>query len=320
MSRRVLATEPVLEDALDWLTANGLEPIRQWLGEEAPQAGDSSIVAVIVRAHPVDAELMDRYPGLRVIVKHGVGVNTIDLEAAEARGILVTNTPGANANAVAEHSVALLAALSRDLVDADRMLRAGRFTDRFEMRQLKELTDSRVGLLGAGRIGGRIAQILQGGYGCDISVYDPHLNPAALTGIRYTRLDDVVELARWSDHLVVAAPLTDGTRGLVGRAVLDALGDGGALVCASRGGIVDELAVADALAEGRLRAAALDVYDPEPPSVDHPLLARTGTVLTPHIAFASDASMERMSWDSVRQLWDVLNGREVPLVRPGAWG
>jgi lactate dehydrogenase-like 2-hydroxyacid dehydrogenase len=315
----VLVTEPVLEEALRWLEARGLRIIRAWEGDQW-EAGDRRIVAIIVRAYRVQVDLLDNLPGVRIIVKHGVGVDTIDLVEAEKRGILVTNTAGANANAVAEHSVALLAALSRDLIDADRLLREGRFTERFGMRDLKELSSAKVGIFGAGRIGSRIARILQGGYGCEIAVFDPYLLPETLEGVQYLRVDSLIELAQWADHLVVASPLTPETRGVINRDVVDALGVDGSLVCASRGGIVNEIQVAEALAEGRLRSAGLDVYSPEPPANDHPLIAQSGTVLTPHIAFASDESMRRMSWDSVRQLWALCDGQEAPLVRPGAWG
>lgn len=316
----MLVTEPVIEPALDWMRERGAEFILMYEGQDwRPRAAE--IRAIIVRAHVVDVALLDELPALEVVVKHGVGVNTIDLHETTRRGILVTNVPGANMNAVAEHSVALLAALSRDLIDADRLLREGRFAERFGMRTIKELSDTRLGIVGGGRIGRRIATITHGGYGCEIGVFDPHLPDVDVLEPFGGRLyDSVEELFDWADNVVVAAPLTPDTRGLVGAGMLARLGADGSIVCASRGGIVDEAALAVALETGVIRGAALDVWDPEPPAPDNPLFALTGTVLTPHIAFASDKSMERMGFDSVTQLWALLHGEPAPIVTLDSWG
>jgi D-3-phosphoglycerate dehydrogenase len=315
----VLVTEPVVDEALEWLRARGGETILAYEGEEWQQRA-AEIRAIIVRAHVVDRAQLDALPSLEIVVKHGVGVNTIDLVETTARGIVVTNVPGANMNAVAEHTVALLSALSRDLVDADAMLRSGRFAERFQMRAMQELTDTRVGIVGGGRIGRRIATILRGGYGCEIAVFDPHVDPTLVREVGGRVIDDVGELFDWAEHVVVSAPLTPETRGLVDADLLARLGPEGSLVCTSRGGIVDEEALVAALSSGAIRAAALDVWEPEPPRTDHPLFAITGTVLTPHIAFDSDKSMVRMGMDSVSQLWDLLNGRPAPIVTLDSWG
>jgi lactate dehydrogenase-like 2-hydroxyacid dehydrogenase len=223
-------------------------------------------------------------------------------------------------NAVAEHSVALLSALSRDLVDADRLLRSGRFAERFGMRTIKELTGTRLGVIGGGRIGRRISEICAGGYGCRIGIFDPHLDPALVEYLDARMFDDPGDLIDWAENIVVAAPLTPQTRGLIDAGMLARLGAEGSIVCASRGGIIDEDALAAALRDGAIRGAALDVWEPEPPAADHPLFGMSGTVLTPHVAFASDKSMERMGMDSVRQLWALLHGDEAPIVTLDSWG
>ena len=315
----ILVTEPVIDEALDWMRERGGEPILAYEGADWRARG-TEITGMIVRAFKVDMSVLDALPALPVVAKHGVGVNTIDLVETTRRGILVTNVPGANANAVAEHSVALLTALSRDLIDADRLLRAGRFTERFEMREIKEITDSRLGIVGGGRIGRRIAAICHGGYGCEIGVLDPHLPDAAVVEMGARRFETVQDLFTWADNVVIAAPQTPETRGLVDAAALRHLGANGSIVCASRGGIVDEHALADAIRTGTIRGAALDVYEPEPPSIDHPLIPLSGTVLTPHIAFASDKSMVRMGMESVAQLWALLHGEHAPIVTPDSWG
>ncbi|MQA80090.1 MAG: hypothetical protein GEV10_16665 [Streptosporangiales bacterium] len=313
----VLITEPVHDSALAWLRDQGA--IVTLAYEDAAwreSAGD--VRGLVVRACPVDVALLDELPALEVVAKHGSGVNTIDLAATAARGIRVTNVPGANTDAVAEHAVALLSALSRDLVDCDRLVRQGRFDERFGLRQLKELTGSRLGLVGAGRVGRRVAAICRGGYDCRIGVYDPFLGDD--TDLDATRFGTVADLVEWADNVVVAAPLTPQTRGLLDAGVLGRLGVEGSLVCASRGGIVDETALAELLRDGRLRGAALDVYEPEPPGADHPLFALGGTAFTPHVGYSSDRSMVRMGVESCRQLWALLHGGDAPLVTADSWG
>lgn len=313
----ILITEPINDSALNWLRDHGAVTVLMYAGADW-EAQAPLIRGIIVRAFRVTTDVLDQLPALEVVAKHGVGVNTIDLEETTRRGIVVTNVPGANANSVAEHAVALLSALSRDLIDADALLRSGRFSERFDLRLMKELSESRLGIVGAGRIGRRIAAICRGGYGCEIGFYDPFVDPSSMAD---SRLFDAVEaLFDWADNVVVAAPLTQQTRGLVTREVLDHLGPEGSIVCASRGGIIDEIALADAVRESSIRGAALDVYDPEPPSRDHPLLTLPGTAFTPHVAFSSDKSMERMGMDSVRQLWALLHGKPAPIVTAESWG
>ena len=230
----VLITESVTDAALAWLKEHGGVPILIYEGQDWQPLADR-IRAIIVRAFRVDKEVLDRLPALEIVVKHGTGVNTIDLDETTARGIKVTNTPGANANAVAEHSVALLSALSRDLMDSDPLVREGRFTERFELRQTKELTESRLGIVGAGRIGQRIAQICRGGYGCEIGFVDPYASAKVATSMGANMFADVDELFTWADNVVVAAPLTPETKMLIGASTLKLLGAEGSLVCARLG-------------------------------------------------------------------------------------
>ena len=151
----VLVMEPMHPDGVEWLRARGATPILAYDGEDWHPYADR-IRAIVVRSYRVDGELLDRLPALEMVGKHGVGVNTIDLEATAARGVKVTNVVGANANAVAEGAVALLLAALRDLVVCDRATRAGQWWDfRFGLRFMKELSGSRLGVLGAGRIGRR---------------------------------------------------------------------------------------------------------------------------------------------------------------------
>lgn len=297
--------------ATDWLRENGANPLMPYEGDDW-ESRTASIVAVIVRAAKVDVELMDRLPALRVVGKYGVGFDTIDLVTAADRGILVTSIPGVNANSVAELGVALLASSARDLVAGDAMVRDGRFTERFESRMKQDLTGSRLGIVGAGRIGRRVAQICHGGWDCPVGVFDPYFDPATLD-FEVAAFDGVTDLFAWADNVVVAAPLTDATRGLVGEAELRALGSEGILVVCSRGNIVDEAALLTALDEGWIFGAGLDVYAKEPP-VGNPLLGQAKTVLSPHMGGHTRKTREAMGMAVCGQVLTLLNGGEAPLL------
>jgi D-3-phosphoglycerate dehydrogenase len=315
---RIVVTEYLHPRAVDWLIAQGASVTLAYEGDAWEPVADVTR-AIIVRSFKVDARLLDRMPALEIVGKQGVGVNTIDLDEATSRGVKVTNLRGINTNSVAEHAVAMLLAVARDLVACDAMVRQGSFADRFELRMMKELTESRLGLVGSGRIGRRVAEICRAGFGCAIGVYDPYLDLVAVDHIQPRRFDDVTELFGWADHVVVAAPLTEATRGLVDPAVLERLGPDGILVCSSRGGIVDEPSLAAAISAGTIRGAGVDVYDPEPPGPDGPLLKTTGTVLTPHLGGHSDKSRERSGMAIAEQVWSLLNGESAPLVGDEAW-
>jgi D-3-phosphoglycerate dehydrogenase / 2-oxoglutarate reductase len=153
----ILITEPVHQVALDGFAENGVTVIADYNGD--PWEPVERIRAIITRSFKVTPEVLDRLPALEIVAKYGVGVNTIDLDACAARGIKVTNLPGANANSVAEHGVALLTAAARNLIVCDSVAREGRFSDRFDIPFFAELTDAKVGIYGGGRIGRRIAVI-----------------------------------------------------------------------------------------------------------------------------------------------------------------
>ena len=309
----ILVAEPIHEVGTQWLQAQGATLLEGWESDAWKERAEE-IRAVIVRSFRVDQAVLDALPNLAVVGKYGVGVNTVDLEACAARGVQVTNVPGANAQAVAELAVTLLLAVARDLVLCDGMAREGRFRDRFGLRYMEEIDGARIGILGAGRIGRRVGAILEGGFGCTIAYLDPFASPEGVM-----LLPTIGELCAWADHLVIAAPLTPQSRGLVGAAELAALGPQGIVVISSRGGIVDEDALATAVRDGTIRGAGLDVYATEPPAVEGPLFSTPGIVLTPHVGGATERSRERMAVEVTRQVWALLHGQPAPLVGAEAW-
>jgi glyoxylate reductase len=267
----------------------------------------------------IDARLLDARPQLRFVANFGVGYDNVHLDAATARGVLVTNTPGVLTEAVADHCVALVLAAARRVVEGDRLTRAGGWTG-FSTDLLlgTDLDGATVGLVGMGRIGAAVARRLVIGFGMRGLYAGRSAKPEleAKLGVKRAELPDL--LAR-SDVVTLHLPLTPQTRGLIGARELAAMREGAVLVNVARGPIVDEPSLVAALREGRIRAG-LDVFDEEPLPAGHPLLALDTVVVTPHIASAGRRSRAAMGALAVENLLAMLAGRRPPnLVNPEAW-
>lgn len=259
--------------------------------------------ALIVRsATSVDADLIEEAGSLKVIGRAGVGVDNIDLAAASARRIAVFNAPGGSTVAATEMTMALMLSLARSLTEADRSVREGRW-ERASF-QGTELRGKTLGLIGAGRIGGEVATRCQS-FGMSVIVHDPYLSPerARQVGVDLVDLDQVISSA---DVISLHVPLTDETRGMIGEAAFDAMKKGVILINASRGGLIDESALAVALAEGRIGGAALDVYDVEPLPPDSPLRTAPNLILTPHLGAATREAQVSVALEVAGSVRDAL--------------
>ena len=234
-------------------------------------------VAVTMSVHGVSAALMERLPDLALIACNGAGLERIDLAAARRRGIAVCHTPDELAQDVAECAIALLYAVMRRVVEADRFVRSGRWS-RERMAPSRRLAGKAVGVVGLGRIGRLVAERAQA-IGMRVSYFAPRPKPQ----VPWPFVAHVQELAERSDALVLCCPGGEATRDLVGRAVLDRLGRDGYLVNVARGSVVDEPELIAALAEKRIAGAALDVFATEP-ALDPRFLALENVVLQPHSA------------------------------------
>lgn len=310
----VLIMQPLPTSSLEYLRS---ESVRVLLAYDNDDWRDhaAEVDALVYYSIPIDQPLLDQLPNLRVIGKRGVGVDTVDLGVTRSRGILITNIQGEDGNAVsvAEHALALLLAARRQIVVRDAFTRRGDFSGRFALPMCHEVTGSRVGIVGAGNIGRKVGIILRRAFDCLVGYYDPHLAPdkaAEFDGEPFDGLDDLFE---WADTIVVAAPLTSETRGMIGARELQLLGREGVLVVVSRGGIVEESALAATLERGEISAAGVDVFDGEPPRDDNPLFGCENIVLTPHVAGATEESRERTSLSVCRQVHALLTGGEAPL-------
>jgi phosphoglycerate dehydrogenase-like enzyme len=257
-------------------------------------------VAAIASADPFTAEVFAAAPDLRVIARTGVGVDSIDLDAATRAGVLVTTTPGLNDETCADHTLALLLAATRRIVEHDASMRRGQW-DRGGALTPWDLHGKRVGVVGQGRIGRAVVRRLRG-FGTEIRVFDPALPPGAEDAC-----GSFEELLPWADVLTLHLPMTPETAGLIGPAALAAMKPGAILVNTSRGGLVDEAAVIDALASGRLRGAAIDVFPDEPPT-NPAWRGLPNVVLSPHVGGLSVEAIEAMAAMCVGQVLDVLAG------------
>jgi glyoxylate reductase len=303
MMPRVLADLPVSPVVLELLDQRcTLVP---WHSHEP-------VDAIFTYGHPtVDAALLDRCPGLRVISNFGVGVDHIDLNAAVARGIPVGNTPGILDGATADLAFALLLAAGRRVIEGDRYARGPDFLHYDPSFMLgREVHSSTLGIIGMGRIGRQVAKRAQG-FGMTVLYHNRQRNAEAeiALGARYATKD---ELLAEADYVVLTVPLTAETRGLIGRAELAKMKPTASLVNVARGPVVDQDALVEALTAGKLHAAALDVTDPEPLPRDHPLLKLDNVIITPHLGSATVETRRRMAELAIQNLLAGLEGK--PLV------
>ena len=265
---------------------------------------DAEVLLHILR--PVTEEVLAGAPRLRLVQKIGVGVDTIDLEAARRHGVAVANMPGTNTQAVAEAALMLMLASLRNLPGLDRACRAGNgWSPEGEARELRntlgELCGRTVGLVGAGAVASRLVEPLEA-LGARVIYTDRRERPDL--GIERHGLDHLLEA---SDVVSLHLPLTPETEGLIDRAALARMKPGAVLVNTARGGLVEEAALVEALASGRLLAAGLDVLTQEPPAPDHPLLSLDNVVLTPHVAWLTQETLTRsfdVALENVRRLRD----------------
>ncbi|MDQ0359174.1 phosphoglycerate dehydrogenase-like enzyme [Rhodoplanes tepidamans] len=301
---QVIVTEPIHPVPLARLREEA--EVVTW---DDPGAADwSRADAVIVRAAAVTRDHIRAAPRLRAIGKHGVGVNAIDVAAARERGIAVVYTPTANVNSVAELVVGLILALARKLPGNMAALRAG--ATRLAPPELTgiELGGKTLGLVGLGRIARRTAEIARAGFGMTIAGYDPFVSAEAFAQAGIARHEALPTLLAAADVISVSVPWTPQTNGLIGAAELAACRPGALLVNTARGGVVDETALAAALAAGRLTGAACDVFEREPPPPDHPLLRAPNFVGTLHVGASTDAALRRVGDIVVRDVLAVLRG------------
>lgn len=277
-------------------------------------------VAAIIGRSQVDGDFIERAgPSLKLVVRHGIGYNTLDIPAISRYGVLAANTPDAPTESTAEHAVALLLALAKTIVRSDTVLRTGTSWTHAELRGV-EVRDRILGVVGCGRIGRRVIEICAMGLKMRVIAFDPYMSGDAGLPPEVTVADSLDAVLSQADFLTLHTPLMPSTYRLIGERELRMMKPGSYLINASRGPVVDEAALIRALSDGHLGGAGLDVFDPEPPSPDNPLLHMTNVVVTPHVASNTAQGYSRMSESVVDQVLQVLAGeRPTFLIDPAAW-
>jgi len=273
-------------------------PSEQRFGEAASGAS-----AILARLGTVTRHVIESAPRLRIVSRHGVGVDAVDVAAATEHGVVITNTGSSNAAAVAEYTFSMLLALVRRVPQADAGMRAGLWHR--DPQVGGELEGRTLGIFGLGAIGGRVARQALG-FGMKVVACDPHPPAALPAGVR---LVERAELFALSDIVTLHTRLTETTRAMIDRSALDAMKPTALLVNTARGELVDEPALIAALQQGRLGGAALDTFAEEPLAVDSPLRRMANVVLSPHVAGQTEEALIRVGRAAAQAIIDELAGR-----------
>jgi D-3-phosphoglycerate dehydrogenase len=252
----------------------------------------------------IDQHALETTSRLKVIARYGVGVDAVDLQTARHKGIIVTNTPGANSRSVAELTIGLMLSLARSIPTAANTTRAGGWPRLSGISVRGKV----VGLLGFGAIGQAVARLLSG-FETTLLVYDPIATPEQASGLGavLTSLDEII---RQADIVSLHCPLTADTRNMVNDGFLSTLKPGAYLINTARGELVDETALLAALESGKLGGAALDVFATQPPEVGNPLLSHPRLLATPHMGAHTDGAINAMGWMALNDCLAVLRGEE----------
>ena len=267
------------------------------------------VAGVVVRTAPFPGEIIEAADALKVIGRHGVGVDNIDVKAATEKGIVVVYTPNANATSVAEHTITAIGALAKRAASYDRATREGRWEIRNSYKAV-DLDGKILGLVGIGRIGSMVARRAAAAYNMKVIAFDPYIRPETADRLGVSILARMDDVFRQADVVSLHTPLTPETRGLVNEAKFRLMKPTSFLINFSRGEVVDEKALCMALRSGVIAAAAIDVYDPEPPLRDNPLFALENILLSPHSAALTEECVIRMATGAAEGIVDVLSGKK----------
>lgn len=305
-------TQPVHPDGVARLQAAGIAvrfASSSAMDVVCREIGDAD--AVITRDAGLNAAAMRSAPALRLIASHGVGIDRVDLAQAGRQGIVVTNTPDTNVRSVAEYTIGLMLALARRIMEADQAVRRGDWGFRHASGMM-ELRGKRLGLAGFGAIAREVARIAQAGLGMEVAVWSPSAPAERFAGLPLIRTISLQELLSQSDVISLHRPLRDDTANMIDDDALRTIKPGALLINTGRGGLIDTAALRRGLEDGRVGAAALDVFDSEPPDSDGPVMHMPRTILTPHIGGTTQEALSATARLCADQVIAVLDGRIPP--------
>lgn len=285
----------------------------------AREVGD--VDGILVRSTPITRKVLEEAPKLKVVGRHGVGVDNVDVKAATELGIAVVYAPGSNTIAVAEHTVMFMLSIAKNVFEADKALRVEHnFNSRFSIKSL-ELCEKTLGLVGIGKIGRAVANICIHGLGMHVIAYDPYVTEAMLDpDLPIKLVQSLDDLLKEADVVSLHAPATPENYRMMGEREFSLMKDGAIFISAARGSLVDEGALYRALKSGKLAGAGLDVFDPEPPLPTNPLFSLSNVIVTPHMAAHTGEALMRMATMSAEGIVQVLKGeRPAYLANPEVW-
>ena len=328
--KRVFYACPFAHPAFTEVLGERSDVLLEKLGDDSPE---EEIAAVLASAHAFQigsirnelapqfhagSELLSRTPNLLVVSTNGAGYDPVDLQACTDAGVIAVNQAGGNAEAVAEHVLGMMLCLTKRIIETDRHMRRQANIQRFEYTGFNVLGKT-MGIIGIGHVGTRLAELCRGLFRMRVLACDPYLlaGEIAARGAEKVGLD---ELLRRADYVSVNCPLTEETRGMLGAREYASMQKHAYLISTARGGIHDEAALAEALRERRIAGAGLDVWEPEPPSTDHPLLQLDNVLASPHTAGGTLEARRNIGTIAAQQLLGVLDGKRPPrLLNPQVW-
>jgi D-3-phosphoglycerate dehydrogenase len=307
---KVFLTQNISKVGKDYLTERGYELVLATADDEdtiCREIGDAD--AIIVRTQKITERIMEAAPNLKVIGRHGIGTDNLDLDAARRRNIRVTNGPESNAESVSEHIVTLLLAVEQSVTLLDNAVRTGDWDARDRV-MLNELYGRTFGVIGYGRIGSRTAEILHTAFNMNIIAWSRSLHTRKVPDY-VTVADSPEQLYRESDVISLCCPANDDNYHMINTASLALMKPTAYLINCGRGVLVDEEALYDALTNGVIRGAGIDCYVEEPPRLDNPLLGLSNVIFSPHCASHTPESMDRMALHAAIGVDEVLTGKPV---------
>ena len=317
---KVVMTQAVCQEGMELLQEEAGEKAEVYVADDSDpnhyldkmQSAD----VLIVRIGKCDATVIENSPKLKVIGRTGVGYDSVDVKKASELGIPVVITPGANNRSVAEHAVAMMFAIAKNLVEGQKELCAGNWEIR-GARKAFELEGKTAGILGLGAIGKETAKICRG-CGMKIAAYDPFLSKEQIEKFGAEYYEDYEELLKNSDVVTIHVPLNAQTRHMIGRAQLEKMKKTAIIINCSRGGIINERDLVQALKEGVIAGAGTDVFCSEPPAAEDPLLNCPNLIVSPHSAAQTREAVVRMAQMCVKGCLAVAQGKKWPYVADAA--
>ena len=310
MAFKVVIPQDITDAGKDFLKERGYEIVigSGSLDLEVLKAEISDADAILARTAPFPAEVLAAAPKLKVIGRHGVGIDNIDVDYCTKNNILVTNAPQSNANSVAEHTIGFLFALAHNMAYMDKETRRGNWEIRNKVKGT-DVAEKTLGLIGLGRIGSMVAQKAVFGAGMNVMAFDAML-PADKYPEHITRVDSIEAVFEQADFVSMHVPATPQTKDMVNTKMLSRMKKSAFLINCARGEVVNEDDLYQALKNGTIRGAALDVLKVEPAAATHPLFTLDNILVSPHNAALTHESMDRMGLHAAMGIDAVLNGKK----------